>query len=462
MAEGIYEMPPGFLWGTASAAHHVEGDLTNSWSAWEMAGGHVYQDQQHGRAVEWRFGRWVEDFDRMVDLNNNTHRLSVEWSRIQPQREIWDDNALAQYSDMIDGLLERGMKPMVSLHHFTNPLWVESNGGWQNTQTVDDFVKFCAVVVEALGDRVELWCTFNEPMVYAVQAYLVGFFNPGGRNPWKMYRCAELMLRAHAEIYHTIKSKFPDAQVGVAKHIVKMEAAPPQFINGTLVGLPHRIFNDAFLDALVSGILRFPVRQKVVIPNLSGTSDYIGLNFYQRYRVALAPLSPGTYFLQQLPDPESPPPPPMWGEIYPQGLQGVLGYIWKKMRLPIYITETGTPASRDPADDWIRRWYIIWMTRQVWAAVNHNIPVKGIYYWSLLDTFEWTAGYNPLFSFGLYEVNFETQERIQRPSARLYADIAAANGLSSDIVAEYMPELSEKLFPGQPGLQEVNLGFKRN
>jgi len=207
MVDALYRFPSNFLWGTATAAHHVEGDLTNSWSAWEDEGGHVWDNQKAGRACEWRFGRWREDFDRIAELNNNSHRLSVEWSRIQPDENTWDDEALAEYSEMIDGLLERGIQPMVTLHHFTNPLWIENDNGWLNPKTVDRFVRFTEVVMDALGDRVKLWCTFNEPMVYAVQAYLVAYFSPGRRNPWRMYDCAELMLRAHAAAYRVIKQK---------------------------------------------------------------------------------------------------------------------------------------------------------------------------------------------------------------------------------------------------------------
>lgn len=453
MADAIFRFPDEFLWGTATAAHHVEGDLTNSWSAWEDAGGHVFQNQKHGRACEWRFGRWQEDADRMVELNTNSHRLSVEWSRIQPTPTQWDESALTQYSDMIDGLLHRGILPMVTLHHFTNPLWIEKAGGWLNPKTVDHFLKFTEVVLDALGDRVELWCTFNEPMVYAVQAYLVGFFSPGVKNPFRMYECAEMLLRAHAGAYRVIKQKNPAAQVGVAKHYVAMEGAPPQIINDRLASLPRYVFNEAFVDALVSGELVFPLRRKVVLHDVIGTSDYIGLNYYQRYRVGLAPLSPQTFFLKQTPDPDSPEPPPLWGEIYPQGLYKASSWMWRKTRLPIYITETGTPDIGDE----VRRWYIAQMVRSVWLAVNYNIPIKGIYYWSLTDSFEWTAGYNPQFRFGLYEMNFETQQRTRRPSAHFYSEIAAQHGLSSEMVRRYVPQLESVLFPGQAGKVQVNL-----
>lgn len=457
MVDAIYQFPEDFLWGTATAAHHVEGDLTNSWSAWEDAGGHVFQNQKHGRACEWRFGRWREDFDRMADLNTNSHRLSVEWSRIQPQPDVWDEEVLAQYSEMIDGLLVRGIVPMVSLHHFTNPLWIENDKGWLNPKTVERFARFTEVVVKALGDRVKFWCTINEPMVYAVQAYLVGFFNPGVKNPFRMYDCAEMLLRAHAAAYHTIKSLYPNAQVGIAKHIVDMQPAPPRFVNRMLTGLPHRIFNQAYVEALISGELDFPLRRKVIIRDLPNTSDYIGLNFYQRYRVAFKPLSPGTFFLQQIPDPDSPQPPPLWGEIYPQGIFDIISWIYKLTHLPIYITETGTP---DIGDD-VRRWYIARVVHNIWRAINYNIPVKGIYYWSLLDSFEWTAGYNPQFHFGLYEMNFQTQERTKRPSADFYAEICKAKGLSADMVRRYTPNLEELLFPGQAGASKVTLPAKQ-
>lgn len=453
MADGIYRMPDDFLWGTATAAHHVEGDLTNSWSAWEDEGGHVFENQKHGRACEWRFGRWKEDFQRMSDLNTNAHRLSVEWSRIQPQSDVWEDEALAQYSEMIDDLLKRGIAPMVSLHHFTNPLWIEEDGGWLNPKTIDHFTKFTEVVLDALGDRVTLWCTFNEPMVYAVQAYLVGFFNPGGKNPWKMYQCAENLLRAHAAAYPIIKAKNPAAQVGVAKHIVAFEAAPPTWINWVLVNLPRRVFNHAFTEALISGEFRVPGRRDVVIPGLAGSSDYIGLNFYQRYRVSFAPLSPGSLFVTQRPDPSSPEPPPLWGEIYPQGIFDIIKHMYEMTHLPIYITETGTPDIGDE----VRRWYIAQMVHAVWRAVNFNYPVKGIMYWSLVDSFEWTAGYNPQFRFGLYEMDFDTQERTKRPSGDFYSEICAAKGLSADMIRRYVPQLESTLFAGTEGQAVVDL-----
>ncbi len=454
MAEAVFRFPEGFLWGTATAAHQVEGNLNNSWAHWEnMENGIVYQDQKHGQGCDWWEGRWIEDFDRMQYLGHSTHRLSIEWSRIQPKPETIDDDAVRQYQDMLKGLRVRGIRPMVTLHHFTNPMWLENEGGWLESRTVDRFVRWAEIAVEAFGDDCDLWCTFNEPMVYAVQAYLVGMFYPGQHNPWKMFRCAELMLRAHAGAYQVIKSRYPEAEVGLAKHLLIFDPLRPRFINRHPVRLVRRVFNHAFLEAIATGELRFPLRKRVVLPNLPDTLDFTGLNYYQRYRGGFSPLSPGTFFLKQVPDPDSPPSPPLWGEIYPQGLFDQIKYVWKVLRKPIYVTETGTPDKGDE----IRRWYIAQAVRHVWRGVNFNIPVKGFYYWTLMDNFEWTAAYNPDFHFGLYAMDFETQERTLRSSGKFYRAISLENGLSSDMVREYAPQLLGELFPGSPGQAVVEL-----
>lgn len=454
MADAMYRFPEGFLWGTATAAHHVEGNCNNSWSHWEnLEKGIIYQNQKHGIAVDWWGGRWREDFDRMQYLGHNTHRLSIEWSRIEPQPGVIDDTAIRQYREMLEALRARGIRPMVTLHHFTNPMWLEDEGGWVVPSVVERFEHWTQLAVEAFGDIVDLWCTFNEPMVYAVQAYLVGFFYPGKRNPWKMYQAAEMLLRAHAAAYQVIKSAYPQSEVGLAKHIVIFDTIWPHCINRGPVWLARRIFNQAFIDALSTGEVKFPLRRRVTIPEITNTLDYIGLNYYQRYRGGFSPTAPKTFFLTQIPDPDSPPSPPMWGEIYPQGTFEVIKYMWKQLRKPIYITETGTP---DFGDD-VRRWYIPMAVREVWRAINFNIPVKGIYYWTLMDNFEWIAAYNPEFRFGLYATDFETQARTLRRSGELYRAISLANGLSSEMVREYIPELTERLFQGQPGQSEVNL-----
>ncbi|GIV82015.1 MAG: hypothetical protein KatS3mg051_1369 [Anaerolineae bacterium] len=157
--------------------------LNNNWAAWEQQPGRIFQGQRAGRACDWWRGRYAEDFDRAAALHQNAHRFSVEWSRIEPERGKIDRSALRFYAEMIAALRARHMEPLLTLHHFTNPLWIEEDGGWLNPQTVRRFAHFVRVVAEELGADVTLWCTVNEPMVYATQGYLFGRFPPGEAQP---------------------------------------------------------------------------------------------------------------------------------------------------------------------------------------------------------------------------------------------------------------------------------------
>src|SRR5512139_3354300 len=170
--QASYHFPRGFLWGTATAAHQVEGNNTNNqWWQWEQDG---HTDGKSGLACDWWGGRWREDFDRAAETGQNAHRLSVEWSRIQPSPDRWDEEALDRYIEMLRGLQEREITPFVTLHHFTDPLWLVEMGGWQNEIVVEKFEAFVRKVVGSLKDYVSYWFTLNEPNVYATEMHLLG------------------------------------------------------------------------------------------------------------------------------------------------------------------------------------------------------------------------------------------------------------------------------------------------
>jgi beta-glucosidase len=197
MAEARLTFPRNFLWGTATAAHQVEGGSTNSsWYAWERDG-HVRGGDSAELACDWWSGRWREDFDRAAETGQNGHRFSVEWSRIEPEPGRWDESALDHYREMARGLYERGLQPMVTLHHFTDPLWLAEAGGWESDRT-QAFTTFTVKVVEALKEYVRLWCTFNEPNVYVTMGYITGLFPPGLTNPIAAGRAMSNLLAAHA------------------------------------------------------------------------------------------------------------------------------------------------------------------------------------------------------------------------------------------------------------------------
>jgi beta-glucosidase len=199
LIQATYHFPRGFLWGTATAAHQVEGNNTNNqWWLWEQAG---HTQGTSGLADDWWGGRWKEDFDRAAEAGQNAHRLSVEWSRIQPTPDTWDEDALDRYRTMLRGLRERGMTPMVTLHHFTDPLWFYEGGGWEREESVAQFEKFVRKTVEALKEYCTLWCTLNEPNGYALNGYInngVATFPPGKNNIKLAFQVAANMIRAHA------------------------------------------------------------------------------------------------------------------------------------------------------------------------------------------------------------------------------------------------------------------------
>jgi len=454
MVDFMMHFPKGFLWGTATAAHQVEGGNTNNqWYEWETTGpGHVFQNQQSGLACDWWGGRYREDFDRAVEMHNNAHRFSVEWSRIEPEPGQFDETALECYAQMVAALHERQLEPMITLHHFTNPLWIEKAGGWTNPETIQHFDRFVRRVVQALGNNVKFWCTINEPMVYATQSYLLGRFPPGRHDLGQTMRVVEHMLRAHALVYRGIKEIQPNAQVGFAKHQISLKPRFPAWVNTPARNYVRNFFNYAFVEALMSGVLRLPTR-KIRVPDVRDTLDWIGLNYYYRFVVSFNLLMPRSLFLQQTRPRDGIQGPGDTGEIWPEGLFEHIEWLCKTTGKPLYITENGVP---DP-DDSLRPLHLIRSLRSVWQAINHNYPVKGYFVWTLLDNFEWAEGYDPRFKFGLYACDPASQERTKRRSADLYGEICAANALTADMIRRYVPDLADQLLPGIETQPEVNL-----
>ncbi len=445
-------MPEGFLWGCATSAHQVEGDSVDDWSQWEEGAGRIYQNQRSGAACEWWRGRFAEDFDRAATMRNNAQRISVAWSRIEPREGQFDEAALGRYREMLVALHDRGMKPMVTLHHFANPIWFAERGAWLAEDAPVLFARFARRAVEALGDLCQLWCTINEPMVLAAQGYLFGYWAPGVRSLKATVRVVANLLRAHAAAYHAIKSVQPNSQVGYAHHHIGLQPKAPAFWNRFAARAADRLMNLGFNDALLTGVLKLPFARPIAVASAKGALDWLGVQYYQERLVTFNPLKLGNAIGTEKPR-GVPVGPKDWGGLVPQNLFSVIERLYKRYGKPIYITESGVP---DP-EDALRRQWIVESVRAIWKALGFNYPVRGYFFWSLLDNFEWAEGYDPRYSFGLYQTNFETQQRTQRLSAVLYREICALNGLSAEIVAQYVPELLPKLFPGSAGLPQVRL-----
>ncbi|MEP7287119.1 MAG: family 1 glycosylhydrolase [Chloroflexota bacterium] len=454
--KAIQQFPQGFLWGCATAAHQVEGRNINDWSRWEQTPGHIFQNQRSSRACEWWDGRYLEDFDRAAEMHNNAHRFSVEWSRIEPEPGKWDEAALQHYRDMLTALHARGIIPMITLHHFTNPLWIAEHQGWLWDETPIHFEKYVRKVVSTLGDLCTLWCTINEPMVYATQGYSLGKWPPGLKSGRGFNQVTVNLVRGHAAAYHAIKELQPTSQVGYAMHHLGVSPMRPHFIHWPAAYLVDHFFNRTFTLAMVDGIVHLPGSRDVPMPQAKGALDWVGLQFYQQYNVGFTLTRPASFFITQHKPTDMPVGPGGWGGLNPDATYGHIEWLAKTLKKPVYITECGVP---DP-DDTVRPGYLIRSVRSVWRAANYGYTVGGFFFWSLMDNFEWTEGYDPHFSFGLYHTNFETQERTPRRSATLYGEICAKNGLSNEIVERYAPELLAEFFPGEAGLNDVKLKMR--
>ncbi len=452
--KGIYQFPPGFLWGCATAAHQVEGQNTNNWSRWEATPGHIFGNHTAQHACEWWSGRFEGDFDLAADMHNNAQRISIEWSRLEPEPGTWDTHALDRYRQMVRGLTLRGMMPMLTLHHFTLPLWADDRGAWLWDDLPEHFARFAGKVAAALGDLCTLWCTLNEPTVVSTNGYLLGAWTPGQKSMAAAARANVNMLRAHAMAYRAIKAAQPQAQVGLAGHRIGIRAQAPAFINRIPMRVMDHYFNNAFMLALRDGEAHFTGGKRVRLPEVKNTLDWVGLQYYFEYKAYFSPRSPGTLFITYGKSPAMHAvTPPKWGDLNPDGTFEHIRWLSRELRVPIYVTEAGVP---DP-DDTLRPGYLAEAVRAVWKAVNYNYPVRGFFFWSLLDNFEWAEGYDPRYNFGLYKVDFESQSRTARPSAHLYGEICAKNGLAADSVAKYAPSVLPRLFPGEVVQEQVRL-----
>jgi len=442
MAEAIFRFPQGFLWGTATAAHQVEGqNKNNNWVAWENEPGRIHQGQKAGLACDWWNGRWKEDLANAAQSGQNAHRFSIEWSRIQPDVNTWDDNAIQKYRTMIIGMREMGLEPMLTLHHFTDPLWIYEKGGWENKETIEYFSAYVEFAVRALKDIVNFWVTINEPAVYTVGGYLGGGFPPGKNDLSIAYTVLSNLVKGHAAAYHTIHKLQPDAQVGIAKQYRAMAPSRAWFPpDRWITRFSSTSFNDAFMGPIKDGLFKFSF-MKEFIPDAIGTQDFVGVNYYSQDQVRFNPFAFKDVFQARhfLPDAQL----SETGFIasVPAGMQAALKWA-HQFNLPIYITENGV----EDAQDRLRPAYLLEHLRKVWDAANSNWQVKGYFHWSQVDNFEWERGWSQ--RFGLWEIDPQTQKRQRRPSADLYAAICKENGISSEAVRKHAPGMLKRLFPG--------------
>ncbi len=393
------KFPDQFYWGAATSSHQVEGGNYNDWSEWEKenasrlaeeakSGWRPWQREKFpemlkpenyisGRAGD-HYNKFEEDFNVAQSMGHNAHRLSVEWSRIEPEQGRFDEYEIEHYRQVVSSLRQKNIEPFVTLYHWTVPVWFAEKGGWLHKDAPKHFERFAKRMAEALPD-VKFWITINEPNIYTSNSFLRGNWPPQYRNIFKYFKVLRQLADAHKKAYRVIKNMNSDRQVGISKHNIYFEKIP--FLN--------YFWNHKFLK------------------QIDGFQDFIGLNYYFHSKL-------GGNKNESVSD--------LGWEIFPEGIYHVLKDL-KKYNLPVYITENGLADASD-----IKRTKFITDTlRYVHKAISDGVDVRGYMHWSLLDNFEWDKGFWP--RFGLVEIDYNTLERKVRKSALEYAKICKSNEL---------------------------------
>lgn len=371
------KFPKGFLWGSATSSYQVEGGIDNcDWS----------KEFPAGRACD-HYHLYEKDFDLVEELNQNVHRFSIEWSRIEPEKGRFDEEEIEHYREVLKSLDRRGIKTMVTLHHFTNPQWVADEGGWKNRKVVDYFVRYSKKMISELDDLVDFWVTINEPFVIASGWHIWANWPPQERNLLSFVRVVLNQIRAHNRIYGETD------QMGIVKNNSYLEPLSNSWLDKLTTKIAHYFVNEYFLNRV--------------------EFDFIGLNYYFHARIKF----PGKQ------DNENKVVSDLGWEIYPEGIYHVLKDL-DKYGKPIYITENGLADKNDDLRKRFIKNHLLWTHR----AIEEGVDVRGYLHWSLMDNFEWAEGFEP--RFGLIEIDYETLERKVRDSARYYSQIAKNNAVA--------------------------------
>jgi beta-glucosidase len=426
--------PPGFLWGTATSAHQVEGQNTNNqWWDWEQQG-RIWNGDTSADACGW--WRDVEgDLGRAANLGQNAHRMSIEWSRIEPSEGRFDEAAIGRYREILAAMHRRGITPMITLHHFTNPRWLEAQGGWLSARTIGRFERFCTYAVGALGDLCDLWCTINEPSIFAGMSYAARRWPPGHGRLLNARRVLANMLWGHAAAARAIHRLGSGHQVGLVHNFHLFDPATPAPQDLAMAALYDYLNNQVILHALRTGRIPPPFGNELrEVPFLRESYDFFGLNYYSRSRIAFLSRTPRWVFGHMFtPDDversDFGAEDKTYGEVYPHGIYRALRRAHHRLGCPIYITETGLPDH----DDDQRPRYILNHLAEVHRAIEDGADVRGVFIWSLLDNFEWAEGWG--LRFGLYAFDERTGERRLRRSGALYGIIARANAIPAHVEA---------------------------
>ncbi len=438
--------PPDFVWGAATAAYQIEGAYNEDgkgesiWDRFAHTPGKIKNDETGDVACD-HYHRRQADVQLMRDMGLQAYRFSIAWPRILPAgRGRVNQAGLDFYSRLVDGLLEAGITPFVTLYHWDLPQALQDRGGWANRDTAQYFADYAGLVCRRLGDRVLRWITHNEPWVVAFMGHQLGRHAPGLTDTRSALRAAHHLLLSHGLAAPVIRQHSPAAEVGIALNINHVDPAGDSEADLAAARRLDGYTNRWFLDPLAgrpypADMVEYYREQGQLpqemdfmgddLPIIATPIDFVGLNYYTRL-VARAGGEPTV--------PEGAPVTEMGWEVYPDGLYHVLNRLHTEYHLPkIYITENGAAYSDGPDEtgriaDTRRRDYLRLHFAAAQRAIQAGAPLAGYFVWSLMDNFEWAHGFSQ--RFGLVWLDYRTQERIIKDSGHWYSAVIAQNGFS--------------------------------
>jgi beta-glucosidase len=379
------EFPKGFLWGSATASYQVEGGIENNDWAEAARKGKV---PLCGEACD-HYNLYEKDLDIAKSLSQNCHKISIEWSRIEPEEGKFDAKEVEHYRNVLNAMERRGFMRFVGIWHFTLPDWFVKKGGFLHPDAPATFARYASFITHELGDKISFLITINEPMVYASNGFFRGNWPPFEKNLITFFRITNALIHAHRAAFKAIKSEFPTLPVGIAKNNIYFHT------NG---GNPFHLF-AAF-------IMKWFWNHRF-LKKIAAFQDFIGINYYFHREWGSQKTYEKTDF--------------NW-DIYPEGLFHILSEV-KQYNKPVYVIENGLADEKDKD----RANFIENHIRSVHKAIKNGVDMRGYLYWSLLDNYEWAEGFNK--RFGLVEIDYANQSRNIRPSAYIFKEICELNAV---------------------------------
>ncbi len=419
--------PDGFLWGTATSAYQVEGgNLNNQWYEFERPGETVRDGC--GIACD-HYNRFEEDFSLMEEFGHTAHRFSIEWSRIEPEEGRWDEREVEHYRRVLESLHRHNLVPFVTLHHFTNPLWFESQGGWLNPKAPDLIARYAGYMAKQLGEAATFWLTMNEPAVVPAAQYLMGMFPPQHTDFGEFATASRHVLIALGKMHHAIKANAPhNPPVGPVLNMTYVMPASDLQADRQAAQVVDQYQNAYWLDGFRDGVIGPPAGNGETVERLKGAWDLVGVNYYSRTLVKAGPPPAG---IEMPPPPEGAETSTMGWEVYPEGFYHCLKRA-AAYGVPVYITENGIGTD----DDEQRCRYIVRHLAQAHRGISEGADIRSYLHWCFQDNFEWLLGYGQ--KFGLFERPVPSLERGPKGSAGVVRDIARANGVTAEVAERYL------------------------